>query len=199
LPTPVSSLLHAATLVTAGIYLLMRSSPLLEYSPTTLFIITIMGALTTIFAATSGLLQNDIKRIIAFSTISQLGYSLIKIIKINYILFNWFILYLIINYFYSYSYELIIINIINNNYFTFASFFILVKFKIKNKKIKNQLNFSNDSKNTLIVKDNKNINYIDKFNNFSLNNKLIIKSKYNKVSGIYMWVNNITCEATNVI
>ena len=76
MPTPVSSLLHAATLVTAGIYLLMRSSPLLEYSPTTLFIITIMGALTTIFAATSGLLQNDIKRIIAFSTISQLGYCL---------------------------------------------------------------------------------------------------------------------------
>ncbi len=74
MPTPVSSLLHAATLVTAGIYLLMRSSPLLEYSSTTLFIITIMGALTTIFAATSGLLQNDIKRIIAFSTISQLGY-----------------------------------------------------------------------------------------------------------------------------
>lgn len=78
-PTPVSSLLHAATLVTAGIYLLMRSSPLLEYSPTTLFIITIMGALTTIFAATSGLLQNDIKRIIAFSTISQLGYMFIAI------------------------------------------------------------------------------------------------------------------------
>lgn len=76
MPTPVSSLLHAATLVTAGIYLLMRSSPILEYSPTTLFVITIMGALTTIFAATSGLLQNDIKRIIAFSTISQLGYAI---------------------------------------------------------------------------------------------------------------------------
>lgn len=57
----------------------MRSSPLLEYSPTTLFVITIMGALTTIFAATSGLLQNDIKRIIAFSTISQLGYMFIAI------------------------------------------------------------------------------------------------------------------------
>jgi NADH-ubiquinone oxidoreductase chain 5 len=79
LPTPVSSLLHAATLVTAGIYLLIRSSPLLEYSPATLFIITIMGALTTFFAASSGLLQNDIKRIIAFSTISQLGYMFIAI------------------------------------------------------------------------------------------------------------------------
>jgi NADH-ubiquinone oxidoreductase chain 5 len=78
-PTPVSSLLHAATLVTAGLYLLIRSSPLLEYSPTVLSIITIMGALTAIFAATSGLLQNDIKRIIAFSTISQLGYCFIAI------------------------------------------------------------------------------------------------------------------------
>lgn len=78
-PTPVSSLLHAATLVTAGLYLLIRSSPLLEYSPTVLAIITIMGALTAIFAATSGLLQNDIKRIIAFSTISQLGYCFIAI------------------------------------------------------------------------------------------------------------------------
>jgi NADH-ubiquinone oxidoreductase chain 5 len=78
-PTPVSSLLHAATLVTAGVYLLIRSSPLLEFSPTTLFFITIMGALTTIFAATSGMLQNDLKRIIAFSTISQLGYIFIAI------------------------------------------------------------------------------------------------------------------------
>lgn len=78
-PTPVSSLLHAATLVTAGLYLLIRSSPLLEFSPTILFIITIAGSLTAIFAATSGLLQNDIKRIIAFSTISQLGYCFIAI------------------------------------------------------------------------------------------------------------------------
>jgi NADH:ubiquinone oxidoreductase subunit 5 (subunit L)/multisubunit Na+/H+ antiporter MnhA subunit len=78
-PTPVSSLLHAATLVTAGLYLLIRSSPLLEYSPSILLVITIMGALTAIFAATSGLLQNDIKRIIAFSTISQLGYCFMAI------------------------------------------------------------------------------------------------------------------------
>jgi NADH:ubiquinone oxidoreductase subunit 2 (subunit N) len=74
-PTPVSALLHAATLVTAGIYLLLRCSPILEYSPTALMVITIVGASTAFFAATSGLVQNDLKRIIAFSTISQLGYS----------------------------------------------------------------------------------------------------------------------------
>jgi NADH-ubiquinone oxidoreductase chain 5 len=75
MPTPVSSLLHAATLVVCGIYLLVRSSPLLEWSPTALLIITWIGAVTSIFAASSGLLQNDLKRIIAFSTISQLGYD----------------------------------------------------------------------------------------------------------------------------
>lgn len=79
MPTPVSSLLHAATLVVAGIYLLVRSSPILEYSPTALCIITWVGAVTSIFAATSGLLQNDLKRIIAFSTVSQLGYMFMAI------------------------------------------------------------------------------------------------------------------------
>jgi NADH-ubiquinone oxidoreductase chain 5 len=78
-PTPVSSLLHAATLVVCGIYLLVRSSPLLEWSPTALLIITWIGAVTSIFAASSGLLQNDLKRIIAFSTISQLGYMFMAI------------------------------------------------------------------------------------------------------------------------
>jgi NADH-ubiquinone oxidoreductase chain 5 len=73
-PTPVSALLHAATLVTAGIYLLLRSSPILEFSSTALLIITLIGATTAFFAATSGLVLNDLKRIIAFSTISQLGY-----------------------------------------------------------------------------------------------------------------------------
>jgi NADH-ubiquinone oxidoreductase chain 5 len=73
-PTPVSALLHAATLVTAGLYLLVRSSPILEYSSTALLIITLVGATTAFFAATCGLVQNDLKRIIAFSTISQLGY-----------------------------------------------------------------------------------------------------------------------------
>jgi NADH-ubiquinone oxidoreductase chain 5 len=78
-PTPVSALLHAATLVTAGIYLLLRSSPILEYSPTALLLITLIGASTAFFAATSGLVQNDLKRIIAFSTISQLGYMMMAI------------------------------------------------------------------------------------------------------------------------
>ena len=78
-PTPVSALLHAATLVTAGLYLLVRSSPLLEYSSTALLIITLIGASTAFFAATCGLVLNDIKRIIAFSTISQLGYMVMAV------------------------------------------------------------------------------------------------------------------------
>jgi NADH:ubiquinone oxidoreductase subunit 5 (subunit L)/multisubunit Na+/H+ antiporter MnhA subunit len=83
-PTPVSALLHAATLVTAGIYLLLRSSPILEYSTTALLIITLIGASTAFFGATVGLVSNDLKRIIAMSTISQLGYY--KIIFLNIII-----------------------------------------------------------------------------------------------------------------
>jgi NADH-ubiquinone oxidoreductase chain 5 len=78
-PTPVSALLHAATLVTAGIYLLIRISPILEFSGSVLLIITLIGSSTAFFAATCGLLQNDLKRIIAFSTISQLGYMMMAI------------------------------------------------------------------------------------------------------------------------
>lgn len=78
-PTPVSALLHAATLVTAGIYLLLRSSPILEYSPTALLVITLVGATTAFVGATCGLVQNDLKRIIAFSTISQLGYMMMAV------------------------------------------------------------------------------------------------------------------------
>jgi len=78
-PTPVSALIHAATLVTAGLYLLVRSSPILEYSSTALLVITLVGATTAFFAATCGLVQNDIKRIIAFSTISQLGYMVMAV------------------------------------------------------------------------------------------------------------------------
>jgi NADH-ubiquinone oxidoreductase chain 5 len=78
-PTPVSALIHAATLVTAGLYLLVRSSPLLEFSSTALLVITLVGASTAFFAATCGLVQNDLKRIIAFSTISQLGYMVMAV------------------------------------------------------------------------------------------------------------------------
>jgi len=78
-PTPVSALLHAATLVTAGIYLLLRSSPILEFSPTALLVITLIGATTAFFGASVGLVSNDLKRIIAMSTISQLGYMVLAI------------------------------------------------------------------------------------------------------------------------
>nr|AUN27914.1 NADH dehydrogenase subunit 5 [Malassezia furfur]AUN27938.1 NADH dehydrogenase subunit 5 [Malassezia furfur]UBU96575.1 NADH dehydrogenase subunit 5 [Malassezia furfur]UBU96595.1 NADH dehydrogenase subunit 5 [Malassezia furfur] len=73
-PTPVSSLIHSATLVSAGVYVLLRSSPLLEYSPTALIAITWIGSITAFFAASTGLLQNDLKRVIAYSTCSQMGY-----------------------------------------------------------------------------------------------------------------------------
>lgn len=73
-PTPVSALIHAATMVTAGIFLIIRCSFLFEYTSTSLLFLTFVGALTSFFAATVGLLQNDLKRIIAYSTCSQLGY-----------------------------------------------------------------------------------------------------------------------------
>lgn len=73
-PTPVSALIHAATMVTAGVFLIIRSSPLLEFTSNTLMIITIVGAITAFFAATTGVAQNDLKRVIAYSTCSQLGY-----------------------------------------------------------------------------------------------------------------------------
>ena len=73
-PTPVSALIHAATMVTAGVFLVVRCSPIFEYSPLTLNIITIVGMTTAFFAATIALVQTDIKKIIAYSTCSQLGY-----------------------------------------------------------------------------------------------------------------------------
>lgn len=75
-PTPVSALIHAATMVTAGVFLVCRCSPLFEYAPTALIVVTCMGAMTAFFAATTGLLQNDLKRVIAYSTCSQLGYMI---------------------------------------------------------------------------------------------------------------------------
>jgi NADH-quinone oxidoreductase subunit L len=73
-PTPVSALIHAATMVTAGVFMVARLSPLFEQSPTALYYVTLVGATTAFFAATVGLVQNDIKRVIAYSTCSQLGY-----------------------------------------------------------------------------------------------------------------------------
>lgn len=73
-PTPVSALIHAATMVTAGVYLIIRSGPLFEKSPMALTVVTIIGALTAFFAATTGVVQNDLKKVVAYSTCSQLGY-----------------------------------------------------------------------------------------------------------------------------
>jgi len=73
-PTPVSSLLHAATMVTAGVFLIIRCSAIFEFSSNVLFLCTIFGGLTAFFTATIGLVQFDIKKIIAYSTCSQLGY-----------------------------------------------------------------------------------------------------------------------------
>lgn len=73
-PTPVSALIHAATMVTAGVFLVARCSPLFEFSPSALMMVTLVGAITALFAATIAITQNDIKKIIAYSTCSQLGY-----------------------------------------------------------------------------------------------------------------------------
>src|SRR5262249_31319844 len=73
-PTPVSALIHAATMVTAGVFMVARMSPLFEYAPAALAVVGIIGATTAIFAASIGMVQNDIKRVVAYSTCSQLGY-----------------------------------------------------------------------------------------------------------------------------
>ena len=73
-PTPVSALIHAATMVTAGVFMVARLSPLFELAPIALGVVTAVGCITAVFAATIGLVQNDIKRVIAYSTCSQLGY-----------------------------------------------------------------------------------------------------------------------------
>ena len=78
-PTPVSALIHAATMVTAGVFMLARLSPMFEFAPLALNAVAVIGALTAFFAATVGLAQNDIKRVIAYSTCSQLGYMFFAI------------------------------------------------------------------------------------------------------------------------
>ena len=75
-PTPVSALIHAATMVTAGVFLIIKCSPIFEYVPSVLSVITFIGATTAFFSATIGLVQNDIKKVIAYSTCSQLGYMI---------------------------------------------------------------------------------------------------------------------------
>jgi len=78
-PTPVSALIHAATMVTAGVFMVARLSPLFELAPIALAFVTIIGATTAFFAATVGLVQNDIKRVVAYSTCSQLGYMFVAL------------------------------------------------------------------------------------------------------------------------
>jgi NADH-quinone oxidoreductase subunit L len=78
-PTPVSALIHAATMVTAGVFMVARLSPIFEYAPNAALVVIVVGATTAFFAATVGLVQNDIKRVIAYSTCSQLGYMFVAL------------------------------------------------------------------------------------------------------------------------
>jgi len=163
-PTPVSALIHAATLVTAGIYLLLRSSPLLEFSPTALLIITLVGTTTAFFAATCGLVQNDLKRIIAMSTISQLGSFLILIsIIILILVFDTII-----------DFKFTLLQVISAN-----------SVPLKNSKII----ASNEDFKDKFFEINSSINYLDKYNDFSYSGRRLIKQKYFKLQGIYLWIN----------
>src|SRR6202030_2412435 len=78
-PTPVSALIHAATMVTAGVFMVARCSPLFEQSPVALGMVTVVGGVTAFFAASIALVQNDIKRVLAYSTVSQLGYMFLAL------------------------------------------------------------------------------------------------------------------------
>ncbi len=78
-PTPVSALIHAATMVTAGVYMIIRLNPLFLLAPNALMVVAIIGAATALFAATMGLAQNDIKKVLAYSTVSQLGYMFLAV------------------------------------------------------------------------------------------------------------------------
>jgi NADH-quinone oxidoreductase subunit L len=78
-PTPVSALIHAATMVTAGVYMVARSNAIFQLAPEALMVVAVIGALTALFAASIGLVQNDIKRVLAYSTVSQLGYMFLAL------------------------------------------------------------------------------------------------------------------------
>src|SRR5207237_3025490 len=78
-PTPVSALIHAATMVTAGVYMVARSNVLYRLAPDAMMVVAIVGALTALFAATIGIRQNDIKKVLAYSTVSQLGFMFIAV------------------------------------------------------------------------------------------------------------------------
>ena len=190
-PTPVSALIHAATLVTSGLYLLVRSSPILEYSSTALLVITLVGASTAFFAATCGLVQNDLKRIIAFSTISQLGYSL----RISYFiaalaLHCW---YGTLVYFLYYDYLLYILyyDYLFNQFIIDLDFNILMlcNLPLSISQIKDKflhyitLHYPYWIQRIRQAKDK------DCFTDFSSNGKSIIKAKYQKIQGIYLWFN----------
>ena len=73
-PTPVSALIHAATMVTAGVYMVTRTNAIFQFAPNAMDVVALVGAITALFAATIGVVQNDIKKVLAYSTVSQLGY-----------------------------------------------------------------------------------------------------------------------------
>lgn len=285
-----------STLVTAGLYLLVRSSPILEYSPTALLVITLIGSTTAFVAALCGLVQNDIKRIIAFSTISQLGYftSIITfiILCLNYlstassfvsnlycldlyilledlrkntmwsqtlyledlylcvyvleVYFSLVTLNYIINYLNSVLLSLMAqdlkyflsinilfpsvdpcylknvstdnCNLLFVNLSSKAKANKLLSYLINTKSISSSVNgrlgaslvdkvleiigkssYQQDLKNNLKLKDkivflklysDSNISYKDKFTDFSYSGRSLIKNKYNKTTGIYLWVHN---------
>nr|YP_010944575.1 NADH dehydrogenase subunit 5 [Blastomyces percursus]WMB97451.1 NADH dehydrogenase subunit 5 [Blastomyces percursus] len=100
-PTPVSALIHAATMVTAGVYLLMRSSPIIEYSSTVLLLCLWVGAITTVFSSVIGLFQQDIKKVIAYSTMSQLAQLGMMVIAIGLSSYNIALFHLVNHAFYK--------------------------------------------------------------------------------------------------
>lgn len=193
-------------MVTAGVYLLIRSSPILEYSSNALLVITLVGALTAFIGASSGLVQNDIKRIIAFSTISQLGLTL-DLIFIFIFIFIFLFLYLYLFLFITY-----ISFIYLYLFFNYLTEYGLILFIIPIKPIKCELfqnikiftfkksinNKSDDrSKSPSLNLDNFSANFhffIEnklKFTDFSFNGKKMLKRKLLKIKGIYLFINSL--------